>query len=339
MMESFPLRAQGRSQGRDIEASSDEDGEEIDMLLEGSSEEGLAEEPSVGCETLRAYCIGSLVALVGTAANVWFQARQPNIYISSFIALVLAHPLGRLWEIAVPQKTIRLPFGHCIQLNPGTWSIKEHTIVTVMATVSLPSATAIDILAAIRLPVFFNDSRLGNDIFFQILVVLSTQLMSIGLAGLARDMIVRPKEMVWPINNAKIALLEAIHAKSRGTARAKDIEPGAWSMSTMRWGVYVCVASFAWHFVVEAVLPVFTYFDWTTWFAPENALLATITGTKNGLVSQRSDEITPWENLLKDLHRASTCCRHLTGHLCPVQDCIRSSRRGQRLCLFCVSPV
>ncbi|PWN91992.1 OPT superfamily oligopeptide transporter [Acaromyces ingoldii] len=253
------------------------------MLLEGSSEEGLAEEPSVGCETLRAYCIGSLVALVGTAANVWFQARQPNIYISSFIALVLAHPLGRLWEVAVPQKTIRLPFGYCFQLNPGTWSIKEHTIVTVMATISLPSATAIDILAAIKLPVFFNDSRLGNDIFFQILVVLSTQLMGIGLAGLARDMIVRPKEMVWPINNAKIALLEAIHAKSRGTARAKDIDPGAWSMSTMRWGVYVCVASFAWHFVVEAVLPVFTYFDWTTWFAPENALLATITGTKNGL--------------------------------------------------------
>ena len=203
----------------------------------------------------------------------------------------------------------------------------------------MDNASVNDILAAIKLPVFFNDSHLGNDIFFQILVVLSTQLMGIGLAGLARDMIVRPKEMVWPINNAKIALLEAIHAKSRGTARAEDIEPGAWSMSTMRWGVYVCVASFAWHFVVEAVLPVFTYFDWTTWFAPENALLATITGTKNGLVSQRSDEITPWENLLKDLHRASTCCRHLTGHLCPVQDCIRSSRRGQRLCLFCVSPV
>jgi hypothetical protein len=63
----------------------------------------------------------------------------------------LIFPLGRLWARAVPN--IKL-FG--VPLNPGLFTIKEHVLATIMASVGSGSAYATDIVAVQR--VFYNQN-------------------------------------------------------------------------------------------------------------------------------------------------------------------------------------
>ena len=58
------------------------------------------------------------------------------------VALLLIFPLGHLWARTVPNFKI---FG--VPLNPGLFSIKEHVLATVMASVGSNSAYAIEIVA------------------------------------------------------------------------------------------------------------------------------------------------------------------------------------------------
>jgi hypothetical protein len=54
------------------------------------------------------------------------------------VAQLLSFPLGCLWARTVPGVRI---FG--VSLNPGPFSLKEHVLITVMATVSSSSAYAV----------------------------------------------------------------------------------------------------------------------------------------------------------------------------------------------------
>src|ERR1700693_129528 len=54
------------------------------------------------------------------------------------LAQLLSFPMGRLWAAVVPNVTI---FG--VHLNPGPFTIKEHVLLTIMATVGGQSAYAV----------------------------------------------------------------------------------------------------------------------------------------------------------------------------------------------------
>lgn len=56
------------------------------------------------------------------------------------VAQLLSFPLGRAWSRFMPYVTI---FG--IPLNPGPFTVKEHVVITVMATVGSTSAYAVRI--------------------------------------------------------------------------------------------------------------------------------------------------------------------------------------------------
>jgi hypothetical protein len=59
-------------------------------------------------------------------------------HFAQLVAQLLSFPLGCLWARTVPGVRI---FG--VSLNPGPFSLKEHVLITVMATVSSSSAYAV----------------------------------------------------------------------------------------------------------------------------------------------------------------------------------------------------
>jgi hypothetical protein len=61
--------------------------------------------------------------------------RAPTIVVSTLIAQLIAYPIGNLWGDYMPKRTFRT-FGREWLLNPGPFTIKEHTLITVMANVS-----------------------------------------------------------------------------------------------------------------------------------------------------------------------------------------------------------
>ena len=64
---------------------------------------------------------------------------------------MLIFPLGRAWARLLPNVKI---FG--LELNPGPFTIKEHVLATIMASVGAGSAYATDIIAVQR--VFYNQN-------------------------------------------------------------------------------------------------------------------------------------------------------------------------------------
>ena len=82
--------------------------------------------------TIRAWTIGLLFATIGSSLNMLFSMRQPYIVIPSYIAQVVAYPVGKAWEKFMPAKKFKF-FGIDCNLNPGVFSKKEHTLVVIMA--------------------------------------------------------------------------------------------------------------------------------------------------------------------------------------------------------------
>jgi len=62
--------------------------------------------------------------------NQFFYFRYPSVTILGIVAQLLTFPLGRAWAKFLPNIKI---FG--ISVNPGPFSIKEHVLITVMASV------------------------------------------------------------------------------------------------------------------------------------------------------------------------------------------------------------
>jgi OPT family oligopeptide transporter len=246
------------------------------------------DDPEESCETFRSYFLGCIVTIVGTGLNCWFGARQPGIYLSPLLAQFVVHPIGILFAKVLPRRHFHIA-NHSFTLNPGPWTVKEHTIVTMMATVSFPTATAIDIILATKLPVFFDDPELGGKLGYQFLIVLSTQFLGFGLAGMAREYLVYPSSMIWPLNLAKISLFNALHRRHfdesgevHVTQQGPDPPVHGWKITAFRFCLYATLASFCWFFVTAFLLPFMTYFNWPTWISPTNVKLAVIMGTFTG---------------------------------------------------------
>ena len=120
---------------------------------------------------------------------------------SSVVAL-LGYPIGILMAKVIP---------HGI-FNPGPFTIKEHALLTVLASAAGGVAYGIDNVASQHLPELMNDERINlwNSLAF----ILSSQLIGFGMSGLTRRFLIRPPAMLWPSNLPNIALFVSFHKKS-----------------------------------------------------------------------------------------------------------------------------
>ncbi len=91
--------------------------------------------------TFRAWFIGLCWAILIPGLNQFFFFRYPAVTVSGVVAQLISFPLLRLWARVVPAVKI---FG--LSLNPGPFSIKEHVLITIMATVGYQSAYAVSFL-------------------------------------------------------------------------------------------------------------------------------------------------------------------------------------------------
>lgn len=81
---------------------------------------------------------GIVWAIIVPGLNQFFFFRYPSVTVTNNVAQLLSFPMGQLWARTVPNWKI---FG--ISINPGPFTIKEHVLVTIMATVGYQSAYAV----------------------------------------------------------------------------------------------------------------------------------------------------------------------------------------------------
>jgi len=217
--------------------------------------------------TLRTWFLGLAFAIIMPGLNQFFFFRFPAVQISGIAAQLLIFPFGRAAAAFVPNWTI---FG--VRLNPGPFTVKEHVLVTIMATVGIGSAYATDIIAVQR--VYYNQVY---NFSYQWLVVMSTQLIGFSIGGVARRFLVQPPSMIWPINLVNCALFNTLHSQQYAGIGTYG------GVSRERFFAYVFTGSFLWYFFPGYIFQALSYFSWVTWIRPENTTIAALFGYVHGM--------------------------------------------------------
>lgn len=85
--------------------------------------------------TLRAWILGFIFVTLSAAINMLLSMRSPAIVIPTVVIMLLVFPVGRFCARVLPSKRFNT-FGVEWTLNPGPFNIKEHAVVTLMASVT-----------------------------------------------------------------------------------------------------------------------------------------------------------------------------------------------------------
>lgn len=225
--------------------------------------------------TIRAWFLGLLFAIIGSGCNALLSMRNPYIVISSYVAQVVVFPIGCAWARWLPEGRFSV-LGYEFYLNPGPYSKKEHAITVIMAnaTFSGGAAYAVDIIIAQRA---FYKQDFGRA--FEIMMTISNMMLGFGFAGMFHSFLVQPAAMIWPGNLINTALFTALHDHP-----APDpSKTFGWSINKYRFFTYVMIGSFVWFWFPGYIAPFLSIFAWVTWIKPQNVLINQLMGGATGI--------------------------------------------------------
>ncbi|KAG0136935.1 OPT oligopeptide transporter protein-domain-containing protein [Tuber indicum] len=237
------------------------------------------DDPDILINTPRMWALAMFFSLVGSATNLFFSLRYPSVSITPVIALLLAHPLGKLWDHVFPEadatevvKSEKGWWGRLkTWLGQGRWNQKEHSCVYISSNVSFGFAFATDVI--VEQTHFYHQNP---GITYQILLTLSTQILGYTFAGLTRQWLVYPGAMIWPGTLMSTAMFTTLHGEENKVANG-------WRISRFKFFLMVFAGGFFWYFVPGLLIPALSYFNVVTWFAPDNVPIANLFGVASGL--------------------------------------------------------
>ncbi|KAI8874445.1 oligopeptide transporter 6-like protein [Ramicandelaber brevisporus] len=216
-------------------ADNDDDTEEDSPYFEVRAAISNRDDPSLPSLTLRVWIIGILSCSLLAFANQILWLRTKPISISTLIVQILSYPLGRGLAYLLPKWRFRT-FGYEWSPNPGPFSIKEHVLITVMSSTAASACYGVDVIIVKNL--FYRPDNAMPDFWPSLLMMVTSQMIGYGLAGICRQLLVYPASMVWPANLASAIVYRTFHDVSRW--------PGL-SRTAMFWLVFFC--AFAWNWI------------------------------------------------------------------------------------------
>jgi OPT family oligopeptide transporter len=201
--------------------------------------------------------------------------KDPTIQITSIVAQLVSYPCGLLLALILPTHQFST-FGYKWSFNPGPFNMKEHALITIMANVSFAQGAAYSTFGLEALIGFYKkDYGWG----FALLFTITTQMVGLGLAGVARRFLVYPAAMVWPTVLPNCALFYSLHDHQP----ADPAETGGWRISRFKWFLYVGAGSFFWYFFPGFIWQGLSVFAFVTWIKPNNVVINQLFGGFSGL--------------------------------------------------------
>ncbi|OBT69207.1 hypothetical protein VE03_01997 [Pseudogymnoascus sp. 23342-1-I1] len=269
---------------------------------------------SLSINTPRMWTLSMLFATMGSATNLFFSLRYPSVSITPVIALLLVHPLGLIWDRALKRSddpeviyiegsrslspsssedttldtdsaddsqqstsssTLEIKESRRRRLRlwlaQGRWNEKEHSCVYIASNVAFGFAFATDVI--VEQTHFYNQPV---TITYQVLLILSTQILGYAFAGLSRRFLVRPGGMIWPGTLMPAAMFTTLHKEENSIANG-------WTISRWKFFFVVWLSAFAFYFLPGLLMPALSYFNVITWFWPDNVVVANLFGVSSGL--------------------------------------------------------
>lgn len=221
--------------------------------------------------TLRMWTLSLILSSIISAVDTFFSFRFPTINIGPIVSQLLAYPLGRLWHIVIPEWEIKL-WNWSIELNPGPFNIREHTLVYVFTNIVVHTGLLRNV--QIEQTKFF-DMNIGTGRY--ILFNVCGYLISWGIAGLALPVLVYPAQAVWPSVLSSCALLKTLHSYENPSVPH-------WKISRLSFFLWCFLGSFVWYWFSDLIIPFIANLGaFPSWIKPDDAVLGQVFGVKNGL--------------------------------------------------------
>ncbi|KAM0846303.1 hypothetical protein ACQ4PT_055748 [Festuca glaucescens] len=229
----------------------------------------VGDDPDTPVLTFRMWVLGTASCCVLSFLNQFFWYRKEPLTITAISAQIAVVPLGRLMATVLPERAFFRGQRWEFTLNPGPFNVKEHVLITIFANAGAGTVYAIHVVTAIR--VFYGKNL---SFFISLLVVLTTQVLGFGWAGIFRRYLVEPATMWWPSNLVQVSLFRALHEKE---ARPK----GGFTRNQFFMVAFTC--SFVYYILPGYLFQMLTSLSWICWVFPYSVLAQQLGSGLHGL--------------------------------------------------------
>ncbi|KAG2315256.1 hypothetical protein Bca52824_018378 [Brassica carinata] len=229
------------------------------------------DDPTLPVMTFRAWFLGLSSCVLLIFLNTFFTYRTQPLTISAILMQIAVLPIGKFMARTLPTTSHRL-MGWEWSLNPGPFNIKEHVIITIFANcgVAYGGGDAYSIGAITVMKAYYKQSL---SFICGLFIVLTTQILGYGWAGILRRYLVDPVDMWWPSNLAQVSLFRALHEKEHKSK----------GLTRMQFFLVALGASFLYYALPGYLFPILTFFSWVCWAWPNSITAQQVGSGYHGL--------------------------------------------------------
>lgn len=227
------------------------------------------DDPSLPVLTFRMWVLGTLSCILLSFLNQFFWYRTEPLTITAISAQIAVVPLGQLMAAKLPKRAFFKGSRWEFTLNPGPFNVKEHVLITIFANSGAGTVYAIHIVTAVK--AFY---KRHITFFVSLIVVLTTQVLGFGWAGIFRRHLVEPAAMWWPANLVQVSLFRALHEKE---------ERSRGGLSRTQFFLIAFISSFAYYVFPGYLFQMLTSLSWMCWIFPTSILAQQLGSGLNGL--------------------------------------------------------
>ncbi|KAF3976247.1 hypothetical protein CMV_000565 [Castanea mollissima] len=225
--------------------------------------------------TFRMWTLGLLSCALLSFLNQFFSYRREPLIITQITVQVATLPIGRLMASVLPTTPFRIG-SHELSLNPGPFNMKEHVLISIFANAGSAfgngPAYAVYIFDIIK--AFY---RRNISFFSAWILIITTQVLGYGWAGLLRKYVVQPAHMWWPNTLVQISLFRTLHEKEIKEDGKKP------SLSRVKFFVIALVCSFCWQLFPGYLFQTLQSISWVCWAFPKSVTAHQIGSGLHGL--------------------------------------------------------
>ncbi|CAL5183265.1 unnamed protein product [Lathyrus oleraceus] len=255
------------------EVVEEEDEEELSPIEEVRLTVTNTDDPTQPVWTFRMWFLGLISCSILSFLNQFFAYRTEPLIITLISVQVATLPIGHFMAAILPSRKFTIPgFGSkLMSFNPGPFNMKEHVLITIFANAGSAfgsgSPYAVGIVNIIK--AFY-----GRSISFHAawLLIITTQVLGYGWAGLLRKYVVEPAHMWWPSTLVQVSLFRALHEKDNDHR-----------MSRAKFFFIALVCSFSWYVIPGYFFTTLTSISWVCWVFSKSVTAQQIGSGMKGL--------------------------------------------------------
>ncbi|XP_059442305.1 oligopeptide transporter 7 [Corylus avellana] len=253
-----PAAAASSASKSEVNEEQDEEPEENSPVKQVALTVPTTDDPTLPVLTFRMWVLGALSCILLSFLNQFFWYRTEPLTITAISAQIAVVPLGQLMAAKITNRVFFKGSRWEFTLNPGPFNVKEHVLITIFANSGAGTVYAIHVVTVVK--VFY---KKHITFFVSFLVVITTQVLGFGWAGIFRRYLVEPAAMWWPANLVQVSLFRALHEREE---RPKG------GLTRTQFFLIAFMCSFAYYVFPGYLFEMLTSLSWICWIFPKSVL-------------------------------------------------------------------